>query len=313
MPPTRIEFPKDRAVPPAGRLWRSVLVCAMTLAVISGLAQSHAAAAEFDPALQPIIESQEIRFDIGAPVEIRFSLWNSGNKEIKVLPEPPITRYFELLDSDGQKVAQAAGLDIDAPKAMALPPGGHYGIAFDLGKLFPRLKLGGTFRLHWKSGSVVSNEVIFKIVPGYDPKRSYTATLETSFGNIVLDFYPDQAPLAVRSFIELAYSGYFDGTRFFHVDPNQISGGDRGGYGRGTPGYTLPFEKNSLEMLAGTVGLIKHGVPPENSSEFFILTTPKPEMNGQFTAFAQVTSGLDVVQKISRVPNSGDRDRKSVV
>jgi cyclophilin family peptidyl-prolyl cis-trans isomerase len=263
-------------------------------------------AAKDEPAVQAIIEMHSVFFTTKEPAEVRFSLWNAGDTEVRSLPSPPLTKYFELVDADGSRLEPAAGIALDGPHAASLPPGGHYGLAFDLSKLFPQLRTPGTYRLTWKSGGIASNQVVMKIVRPYDPARQYQATLETSMGDIVISFFPRQAPRAVKNFIDLAYSGFYDGTRFYHVEPGAlIAGGDRAGDGTGTPGTTIPFERTDVEFLAGTVAMKRAGSPPTNGSAFFILAAPRPGYNGRYTAFAQVVKGLDVVQSLSRVPSTG--------
>jgi cyclophilin family peptidyl-prolyl cis-trans isomerase len=258
--------------------------------------------------LQAILEVHATHFSIGEPVEVRFSIWNPTDEAVRSLPSAPLTKHFKLYDADGEKVPPSSSAEVDAPRPGSLPPGGHYGIAFDLRDLYPRLQLGGTFRLVWGSGAIESNQLALKIVPVYDPQRQYRATLETTMGNVVLEFFRDKAPIAVKNFIDLAQSGFYDNTRFFFVDPGRmIAGGDRSGDGTGTPGYTIPMERNDLEMLAGTVAMKKMGTPPRNGSQFFILASPRPELKGRFTIFAQVVDGLDVVRLVSEVPNTGRR------
>lgn len=259
-----------------------------------------------DKGLQAILELHSAFFSTDEPVEARFSLWNDGDKEIKTLPPAPLAAHFQLVDADGKTLEAAAGPGVDAPKPPALPPGGHYGMAFDLAKLFPQLRTPGTYRVSWTAGALKSNQVVLKIVPSYDPKRSYIGTIDTSAGAIRIRFFPDKAPLAVKNFIELANSGFYDGTKITYVEPGRVvAGGDRYGTGGGTPGYTYPVEVNDLEFLAGTVAMRHAGTPPSNGSQFFILAAPRVEYNGRYTAFAQVVSGLDVVQQISQTANTG--------
>lgn len=267
-------------------------------------------AAEPGPGLQAIIETEDTRFAMGEPIEVRFSLWNPGSKEVRPVPDRPLTKGFVLLDGDGKPVAAAPGGTVDGPQTASLPPGGHYGVAFDLARLYPRLNGGGTFRFYWQQGALKSNQVVLKIVPAYDPKRTYRAEIQTDQGVILIDFYPDKAPLAVKNFIELALEGFYDGTKIYYVDPGRmIAGGDPIGDGSGTPGFTYPAERNDLQMLAGTIAMKKAGTPPTNGSQFFILLTPRPEMNGQFTVFAQVVEGLETAQRLSKTPNTGPQSR----
>jgi len=256
--------------------------------------------------LQAILEMHSALFKTQEPVEVRFSIWNDGETEAKGLPAAPLTRYFQLYDADGKALPAAKDASVDAPRPPSLPPGGHYGLAFDLAKLFPQLRNPGTYRIAWSAAGLISNQAVLKIVPAYDPKRNYVGIVETNSGTIRIKFFPDKAPLAVKNFIELANSGFYDGTRIHYVEPGRlIAGGDRNGTGGGTPGYTYPVEVNELEFLAGTMAMRHAGNPPTNGSQFFILAAPRVEYAGRYTAFAQVVSGLEIVQQISQIPNSG--------
>jgi cyclophilin family peptidyl-prolyl cis-trans isomerase len=149
-----------------------------------------------------------------------------------------------------------------------------------------------------------------------DPGRDYIATLHTERGDIVIQLFPDKAPLAVNSFVFLARSGWFDNTTFHRV----ISGfmaqaGDPTGTGRGNPGYffddeihpTLRFDK------PGVVAMANQG-PDTNGSQFFITYAAAPHLDGVHTIFGQVFSGMDVLAKLTprdpqQAPSgpSGDR------
>ncbi len=280
---------------------------AAALCVIAGPAPR---AADAPGGTQAIIESEGSLYRSNAPIEIRFSIWNSGAKDARISADRPLTRGFTLLNADGQEIKPASGVSFDGPKADTLPAGGHFGIAFDLTRLYPALREGGTFRLNWRSGSLTSNQVALKVVAAFDPAREYQAKLTTDEGDITIDFYPNAAPLAVQNFIDLAYAGFYDGTKFYSVTPDRmIAGGDRVGDGSGTPGYTYSAENTDLEMVAGTVAMIRSGTPPVNGSQFFILAAPRPEMNGHFTVIGQVIGGLENVLKASRVPTTGPQTR----
>jgi peptidylprolyl isomerase len=137
-----------------------------------------------------------------------------------------------------------------------------------------------------------------------DPKTTYTATLETSCGSIVIQLDPKQAPQTTNSFVFLAQQGYFDGT-FFHrvVDPiDVIQGGDPTGSGSGGPGYAIPDELTGSESYtAGTVAMANAGANT-GGSQFFIITGPQGtnlDGNPAYTIFGQVAEGLDVAKEIN--------------
>lgn len=127
-------------------------------------------------------------------------------------------------------------------------------------------------------------------------RREYTATLHTTRGDIVIALLPQEAPLAVNSFVFLARQGWFDGVPFHRVIPEFVAqAGDPTGTGLGGPGYT--FATESVPTLsfdrAGVVGMANSG-PDANGSQFFITYAPQPTLNGKYTVFGRVIAGMDV-------------------
>lgn len=142
-----------------------------------------------------------------------------------------------------------------------------------------------------------------------DPTKQYIATLETEKGNIVLQLFPDKAPLAVNSFVFLARAGWFDGVTFHRVLPGfAAQTGDPSGTGRGGPGYFFKNEINpSLKFdKPGMVGMANSG-PDTNGSQFFITYAPASHLNGTYTIFGQVLSGMNVLEQLTpRDPQQGN-------
>jgi peptidylprolyl isomerase len=123
--------------------------------------------------------------------------------------------------------------------------------------------------------------------------------LETSRGEILLDLYKGIAPFTVMSFVKLAEQrGFFRGLSFHRVVPNfVIQGGDPRGDGWGGPGYSLRSEFSSLTYDAGILGMASAGKDTEGS-QFFITQSPQPHLDGRYTIFGRVVSGMDVVNRI---------------
>ncbi len=134
-----------------------------------------------------------------------------------------------------------------------------------------------------------------------DPAKEYIATLHTGKGDIVLQLFPDKAPLAVNSFVFLARQGWFDGVTFHRVLPGFMAQtGDPSGSGRGTPGY---FFNNEIDPTlkydrAGLVGMANSG-PDTNGSQFFITFGPAPHLDGGYTIFGEVLTGMDVLEQLT--------------
>jgi len=134
-----------------------------------------------------------------------------------------------------------------------------------------------------------------------EPGTSYTATLHTEKGEIVIELFPDVAPMAVNSFIFLAEHNWFDNVTFHRVLPGFIAqAGDPTGSGYGSPGYAFAIETDpSLTFdRAGLLAMANSG-PTSNGSQFFITLGPAEHLNEQFTIFGEVIQGLDVVESLT--------------
>jgi cyclophilin family peptidyl-prolyl cis-trans isomerase len=135
------------------------------------------------------------------------------------------------------------------------------------------------------------------------PNETYTATMRTSCGDIVIELLGDRAPETVNSFVFLAQQGYFDGTRFHRIDTSidVIQGGDPTGTGTGGPGYSIPDELTGDESYApGTLAMANAG-PNTGGSQFFIIFGPNGhnlDADPNYTIFGQITDGLDVARRI---------------
>jgi cyclophilin family peptidyl-prolyl cis-trans isomerase len=141
-----------------------------------------------------------------------------------------------------------------------------------------------------------------------DQAKNYTATLHTSKGDIVIDLFADKAPLAVNNFVFLTRQGWYDGVTFFRVLPGSLAqSGDPTDSGLGNPGYAFDNEVTPELKFdrAGVVGMVNDG-PGTNGSQFFITYAPIDRLDGQYTIFGQVISGMEVVEKLSpRDPSKG--------
>ena len=133
-----------------------------------------------------------------------------------------------------------------------------------------------------------------------DTNKTYIATLETEKGNIVIQLFADKAPLAVNSFVFLAKQGWYDGVTFHRVLPGFVAqAGDPSGTGRGNPGYFFDTEISDLLFTKpGLVGMANSG-PDTNGSQFFITYAPAAHLNGAYTIFGQVISGLEIAEQLT--------------
>ncbi len=140
------------------------------------------------------------------------------------------------------------------------------------------------------------------------------ATIDTNMGSFQVTLDAKSAPLTVANFIKLANENYCNNTKFHRIlkdfviqgcDPNSIKG-DVSTWGTGGPGYTVHAEIG-LKANIGAIGMASTAAKgPSSGSQFFIVTTESPNthasLDGNYTFFGYVTSGMDVVTKIAAVP-----------
>lgn len=151
------------------------------------------------------------------------------------------------------------------------------------------------------------------------PKEDFKDTLvvfETDYGKIVFEFFPDKAPNHVKNFVDLAKSGFYNGTKFHRViphfmiqggDPNTKSGnpstwGQGGNYGPDGVEITLKAEFNDIHHTRGILSMARAMDPNSASSQFFICVDEAGFLDGKYTAFGRVIEGMDVVDKIVNAP-----------
>ena len=119
------------------------------------------------------------------------------------------------------------------------------------------------------------------------------------------ELYPEIAPETVANFEKLVNDGFYDGLTFHRVIPGfMIQGGCPEGTGMGGPGYTIPGEftangfKNDLKHERGVLSMARAMNPDSGGSQFFIMTSTSPHLDGQYASFGKVTEGMAVADKI---------------
>lgn len=134
-----------------------------------------------------------------------------------------------------------------------------------------------------------------------DPAKKYLATLKTDKGDIVIELFADKAPLAVNNFVFLSQNGWYDSVMFHRVLPGFVAqAGDPTGTGYGGPGYAFENEISADQNfdVAGLVAMANAGAD-SNGSQFFITYSPATQLNGDYTIFGRVISGMDAVEDLT--------------
>jgi len=135
---------------------------------------------------------------------------------------------------------------------------------------------------------------------GGDIKKPAAVITMEKGGEFRIDFYQEDAPKTVENFVTLAKKGFYDGLTFHRVQPGAlVHGGDPKGDGSGGPGYTIKAEFNKQTHVRGAVAMARLVAPDTAGSQFYITLANAPELDGQYTVFGKVTSGMDVVDKIA--------------
>ena len=181
----------------------------------------------------------------------------------------------------------------------------------------------GQAEVFWKCGEQVAGPAtttILKPVTDVDWEKVDASALskaavliETDYGQMLVEFYPDKAPATVRNYLKLCAKGFYDGLTFHRILENfMIQGGDPTGTGTGDAGYKIKAEFNDAKHVKGVISMARSKAGPDTAgSQFFILHADKyPSLDGHYTAFGKLMDGYDTLDKIATVPTDVDSSRQ---
>jgi cyclophilin family peptidyl-prolyl cis-trans isomerase len=132
-----------------------------------------------------------------------------------------------------------------------------------------------------------------------DTAKSYTATIETEKGDLVLELFASDVPNTVNNFVFLAREGFYDNCTFHRVIPGFMAqGGDPTGTGMGGPGYKFADEFSEHTHVTGALSMANAGANT-NGSQFFITYSPQHGLDGRHAVFGQLIEGMDVLEQIT--------------
>lgn len=136
-----------------------------------------------------------------------------------------------------------------------------------------------------------------------EPVKAQRLKISTEHGDITVEMWPDVAPGTVDNFVKLAKKGFYNGLTFHRIIPGfMIQGGCPQGTGTGGPGYHIKAEFSNRKHTRGVISMARSQDPNSAGSQFFIMHQAAPHLDGQYTCFGQVVSGIEVVDKIAAVP-----------
>jgi cyclophilin family peptidyl-prolyl cis-trans isomerase/protein-disulfide isomerase len=224
--------------------------------------------------------------------EADFQSWVENEAQTLKLDKAKFVEAMNSKDvTDKVQTAQKHGQDIGIPGTpMVLINGQYYQGPRDLASFEAILKMFGL------------KDRQFNYCPPtqLDLNKQYTATIKTEKGDIVIQLYPDKAPMAVSSFVFLARQGWFNDITFHRVLQGFVAQtGDPSGTGFGGPGYSFGDEITDLKFdKEGVVAMANSGANT-NGSQFFITLASASQLDGKYTIFGQVVQGMEVVKKLT--------------
>lgn len=248
-------------------------------------------------------------------------LWYGPNKPmpIQVKAAEPVTLTLVKFD----------GTPVPAARPAEVAPAADKPADVDLEKLFPQLEQAGTYVLLAVPKGKPTSQFLGTplVIESIDDKRQGApagvmvrkleplerATVNTASGPFDCMFYYDVAPHTVDNFLRLAEQGYFDGLNFHRIVPGfVIQGGDPRGDGTGGPGYSIGQEFNARQHQKGVLSMARSSDPDSGGSQFFVCLdyAKTKQLDGQYTAFGSVYSGMDAVNKIAGTPLADESSGK---
>jgi peptidyl-prolyl cis-trans isomerase B (cyclophilin B) len=134
------------------------------------------------------------------------------------------------------------------------------------------------------------------------------AILKTSMGDIAIEFLTDKAPRTCEHFVKLARKGFYEGLTFHRILKDfMVQGGCPKGDGTGGPGFTVRAEFNDTPHVQGVVSMARGADPHSAGSQFFLVHGESRYLDSRYTAFARVSDGMDVLDKIANMPVGENR------
>ncbi len=225
-----------------------------------------------------------------------------------------------MLESSAFTVNGKPLVDKRSAGTLTLLPNARLSLDLDVGPLIESCKGfdGKDFKFGYGLEFVASEEkgvrfrqpadkgLDFMKIPVADLSK-YRVLLQTNRGNMEVEFWPDVAPNHVRNFLDLSYTGFYNGTLFHRVgakfmiqggDPN-TKGSDVTRWGQGQGPRMLGPEFNSKKHVRGVLSMARGSDPASGSSQFFIMNAENPGLDGKYSAFGLLVNGFETLEAIA--------------
>jgi peptidyl-prolyl cis-trans isomerase B (cyclophilin B) len=193
-------------------------------------------------------------------------------------------------------------------------------ITIDLARITPNLKKNGVTRVRFEWSGIKGAAAVVSIAPDLKDVmmaqldlRQTRVLLVTNYGDMLVKFFPDKAPKHVRNFIKLSKDGFYDGTQFHRIIkgfmvqggcPNTKKGA-KGQPGTGDPGYKVDAEFNDTRHVKGVLSMARGSDHNSAGCQFFVVHNTSPHLDGNYTAFGELVSGHDTLDRIAELPVGG--------
>ena len=252
------------------------------------------AAQEGEKAATPSIRvrlTADRRLNPAKAMPIRFTIENATDGEIEIEEPADYLNGLEILNDAG-KVIRPFGKGSAPKRTIKIEKGGFIGRVVDIQPAILEAKADeGLVKLTWRHGGAVSNTVEPWLV------RDWVATLDTTLGEIRIEFLPEAAPRHVLSFVDVARRKLYDGSTFHRVIPGFMG---QGGRLKDPVSFRLKAEFNAFPHDVGTVSMARSDDPDSASTEFFICFARIPSLDGKYTVFGQMVAGEPTLRKIEK-------------
>jgi cyclophilin family peptidyl-prolyl cis-trans isomerase len=299
----RIEAKRGRLGASFGGSMRPKMGILALLAMFSVLGGVSPSAAPDDVSV--VLELSQDYYYEGDPILIRLSVRNSGPATVNNPVTLRLLQGLKVRKAGSTQLRPAKSGEINEPnRPDRLQPESCYGSLIDISGMYPQTLEPGHYELLWEGNGLQSRLLSVRVVPAYDPEADYFGEIVTSLGTVRMDLLEKDSPIAVKAFVDLAQSGYYDGLIINEVRQDQLIAGGNPAPGR--TGLIFPAEQSSLPLVEGTVVLKPtDAAPPSNGPGFMILLAAQPAWVGQVTVLGRVVQGMETVTGLSRVPNTG--------
>jgi len=244
----------------------------------------------------------------GKPVRVKLVVENHGKAMVEIPNGLLFGQGLKVKLADGsERAVTEKGVPAAAKHALLLPAGGAAAATIDLAPLLPEVFANADrFTVTAEVAAAAGAEAASSAPLDLDLSRDWTgyhAVLETEWGEIELEFFPDVAPRTVANFLGLVEQHFYDGLGFHRIVKGvMVQGDDPKSDETGNSGKFVPFEKTGVKHERGVISMARQADFNSASCQFFLVHQTAPFLDGSYAAFGRIVRGLDVLDQLADVP-----------